>query len=327
MGSYCVRGSGASEIEPRRTRTWCKVYRKHLNASLKAHEADLWYAETLHIVTTWPAAQELVYVKAERWTDFMLLSPISPYLKYQIGAKNDSQMNLRNLFDMLKADFHDQKNPIASLISGFLTMFMKQYAAELSQISDAERAYSSLVTVSALILKFIGVLVNTAVALYTNIGLILQQRRQDLEGLFLALIVHADVYRLLINLSVCVQSSAITALHNALTTPPTADSLGIDRKSVSASLDHTVFEIKALLTALIGTENLHHRREVLNTIHNHLQKWPEEMHVSVTQLAVVQSGLEDLPGQLYLTRLLLTDCPEALEILMQGVTGINNSRI
>lgn len=327
MGTYCVRGSGATDLQPRLARSWSKIFRKHLASSLKQHEEDLWYLETWRIADSWPAEQDAAYVKAERWADFLLLSPLSPYLKYQVGEKNESQTNLRNLFDMLNADFLDQKNPIAALISGFLTMFMKQYAASLAQVRDAEVAYGHLVSISTVILKFVGVLATTATAFYTNVALILQQRRQDLEGLLLALIVRSDVFRLVTGLAVAVQTKAIFSLAEVLASPPSSDSLGIEKKDTTSSMDRALFEMKNLLSTLIATENLHSRRGIFLSLWECLLKWPEEKRLAVAALAVIQTGIETLPGHLYLSRLLLTDSPEGLETFIQAVTSVTNSQV
>ena len=327
MGTYCVRGSGAADLQPRPIRSWSKIFRKHLVGSLKQHEEDLWYIETLRIAGTWPAAQDSAYFKADRWTDFLVLNTTSPYLRYQVGEKNESQMNLRNLFDMLNADFLDQKNPIAALISGFLTMFMKQYAASLAEVTEVERAYDGLVTVCAVILKFVGVMATTTTAFYSNIGIVLQQRRQDLEGLLLALIIKADLFRLVIGLATTVQAKAISSLAQTLSSPPTSDSLGIDKKSITPAMDRSLIDMKAMLNALIATENLHSRRCILISLEGSLLKWPEEMRLGAAAFAVIQTGAETLPGHLYLSRLLLTDSPEALETFMQAVTSITKSQV
>ena len=322
-----MRGSGAADLPPRPTRSWGKIFRKHLASSLKQHEDDLWYLETWRIAGTWPAEQDLAYVKADRWADFLQLSPLSPYLKYQVGEKSESQTNLRNLFDMLNADFLDQKNPIAALISGFLTMFMKQYAASLAQDTDAEAAYGDLVKVSTLVLKFVVVLVTTASAFYTNVAIILQQRRQDLEGLLLALIVRADLYRLVTSLALCVQAKAISSLAEVLACPPLPDSLGIEKKSITPSMDRALLEMKNLLGAFITTENLHSRRGICLSLWECLLKWPEDRRPAAAALAVIQTGMETLPGHLYLSRLLLTDSPEGLETFMQAVTSVTSSQV
>ena len=321
-------GRGSLDL-PKRVKTWVKTFRKHLTATLKAHEHELWYQVVSSLVSQWSCLQDSNYTRADRWRDFLMLNTHSPYLSYKVGVKNESQMNLSNMFDLLDADFHDQRNPIASLISTFVTMYIKEFSEAVEQTvksRDVEQAANQLIPLSTLILKFRAVLASTTIVLYSTISIPLSQHMRDLEDLILAHILKGGFNRMIEGLAIAVKQPAIERLQALRRTNPTLEELKVNSEYVNPAIEVATQEAKGCLSAFSSVENIHERRRLLQQVSDNLSKTTDSLGIrrNIVTLAIVKCNADFLPAQLYAAKLFLTDGPDSLDTVLLAIEELTN---
>ena len=247
-------------------KSWCKTYKKYLISTLHAHESDLWFIETLSIVSTWQYTQDEDYLRADRWEDFLQLDLESPYLQYQVGPKFQSEQTPRNLFDLLDNDFYNNKNPIGVLLETFTTIYLKQFMRDIEECvseKNKDEADFWLLSLSILITKLDQVLAFTTLKVYSPIYSLLQSHRVDLEGLLLVHLVQGDLYHLIEDLASVSQAVAISRLQDLTNQDLGQEHDFLTQYFISPPIELACDKIKDLLILFSANENFYERRTLL----------------------------------------------------------------
>ena len=317
MGPVCCRHRGALEsdgyVHPQKP--WLAFGQKYLYEVLQECEEAFWFRELRITLRGWSSSHDSRFTEYSRWREFLVLDRSSPYLRYKVNDGEESATPINNLFDLFKLDFEDRRNPIATLIGVFTENFLKENRTGIDRAKTQGKAELMMREISTIVRKFVKVLEKIAEEFYSNVFMIWQQNRGDMEGLLLTLVVSGELYVCLKELAVTVQRERIEDLKGWIETPPEED-LPIQKTKESVTIDLAIADISAHLADLAKSTNFHRNRLILLQIDAVLQSHPAGSHKEILFYSLLTAQTWELPSQFLLLSLLLPDPPVCLSLLM-----------
>lgn len=311
MGCSPSQGDKAVPQASRREKSWKNTCRQGLITAFYSYRTAAWYLQAMQILEKQLYAQENTYTKAEKWENFLHFSLQSPYLSYSSEkSEEEGQTGLRNLFDMLNSDFNDPKHPISVLISAFVD----HYSQETSVLSSKSQA-AQLLEISTMVLKFCSVLGSTVIELYSTVALVLQGKRADLDGLVMERMLRTGLGRRMEALAEAVWQNSVDRMQATAQQLERIEEL---RKTVSASIsDFTISEITSQFKFIAQTGNFHFRRQAFSNISEKLRGFEDTR--ALLCLCMLRAAAPALPAQLQLTKLLLAEAPDVLDMCLAAI--------
>jgi len=333
MGATCnrealVTDSRGSVVQ---VKSWRKVYLEEFPKVFSpADGEEAWAQAIVELLKDWDQTAELSFTNMQRWGDFLILDLGSPLLKYEAGSGSEAGP-VSNMFNMLYADFADNRNPIGALIASFTATYFAQNMDQIQETidkRDIQQAPYFLSSLAATILKFQHLLTKTALALYANIAILLEKKLEDLEGLLLTCLVQGEMYRLLERLASVLFLTQTETLKCAMqmTHSLSPETLGLTRSKVTALVEMKCREAKDVLLRMASSENLFEKRVLLLLIDKLIREMSSDEGTKRAFLAwvVFKSNLYTLLPQLHLAKLFFSISPSVLPLCYSAIAQLSS---
>ena len=311
MGCSLSQGGKAEPQTTSREKSWKNTCKQGLIAAFYSYRTTAWYIQTMQILEKQLYTQENTYTNAEKWASFLHFSMSSPYLTYKSEkSEEEGETSLRNLFDMLNSDFNDPRHPISVLITAFVDLYSQEISVQSSKSQAAQ-----LLEISTIVLKFCSVLSSTVIELYSTVALVLQIKRADLDGLVMERVVRTGLGRRMEALAEVVWKNSVESMMAIAQQGERIEEL---RRALPTSIfDFTISEITSQFQYIAQTGNFHFRRQALASISDKLRGFEDTRNLLC--LCMLRAAAPALPAQLQVTKLLLAEAPDVLDMCLAAI--------